>query len=153
MTEGTTISYKVGEGDWTTTVPSVIDVADSATVSVKAENANYETATGSYILSRAAGEKTGSYAITTTGAATQGNYNVTFVPGTLTIKSGSVIAIPPDTPVTDIPESLNSTDHFVYVVGYADGTFKPNLYITRAEAITIINRMLNRGVFRRTLRQ
>mgnify|MGYP003082051943 CR=1 FL=1 len=33
-----------------------------------------------------------------------------------------------------------------WVAGYSDGTFKPNQPITRAEAMSIINRVLNRGV-------
>ena len=33
-----------------------------------------------------------------------------------------------------------------WIAGYADGTFKPEQSITRAEAMTIINRVLNRGV-------
>ena len=33
-----------------------------------------------------------------------------------------------------------------WIGGYADGTFKPEQPITRAEAMTIINRVLNRGV-------
>lgn len=33
-----------------------------------------------------------------------------------------------------------------WIEGYPDGTFKPDQYITRVEAITIINRVLNRGV-------
>lgn len=33
-----------------------------------------------------------------------------------------------------------------WVEGYPDGTFRPNQEITRAEAMTIINRLLNRGV-------
>ena len=32
------------------------------------------------------------------------------------------------------------------VIGYPDGTFRPSAPITRAEAITIINRLLNRHV-------
>lgn len=31
-----------------------------------------------------------------------------------------------------------------WIVGYPDGTFKPDQYITRAEAMTLINRVLNR---------
>lgn len=45
-----TISYKVGNGEWTTDVPKVKDVADSTTVQVKAEKAGYETATAEYKL-------------------------------------------------------------------------------------------------------
>lgn len=33
-----------------------------------------------------------------------------------------------------------------WVDGYTDGTFRPNQNITRAEAVTILNRVLNRGV-------
>ena len=33
-----------------------------------------------------------------------------------------------------------------WIAGYEDGTFRPQQYITRAEAMTIINRMLNRFV-------
>ncbi|PNV60155.1 hypothetical protein C0033_20140 [Clostridium sp. chh4-2] len=41
--EGYTISYKVGEGDWTTEAPSVTTVSEGRkTVSVKAEKAGYE---------------------------------------------------------------------------------------------------------------
>ena len=43
VTEGTTISYQVGNGEWTTEAPSIKDVGEK-TVNVKAENANYETA-------------------------------------------------------------------------------------------------------------
>ncbi len=50
-TDGVTISYKVvGNGEWTTDVPKVKDVADSTTVQVKAEKAGYETATNEYTL-------------------------------------------------------------------------------------------------------
>ena len=33
-----------------------------------------------------------------------------------------------------------------WLEGYPDGTFRPDQPITRAEAITVINRILNRGV-------
>lgn len=33
-----------------------------------------------------------------------------------------------------------------WITGYDDGTFKPNTYITRAEAMAIVNRMLSRSV-------
>ncbi len=45
VAEGTTVEYKVGEGEWTSAAPSVKDVADSAAVQVRATNANYVTAT------------------------------------------------------------------------------------------------------------
>ena len=37
---------------------------------------------------------------------------------------------------------LNDTDHFAYITGYPDGTFKPNGNLTRAEAATIFYRLL-----------
>jgi uncharacterized protein (TIGR02145 family) len=40
-----------------------------------------------YTLSRVAGENVGTYTITPSGNAVQGNYNVTYLPGTLTISS------------------------------------------------------------------
>ncbi|MDY3234429.1 MAG: MBG domain-containing protein [Erysipelotrichaceae bacterium] len=49
VTEGTTISYQVGNGEWTTEAPSIKDVGEQ-TVSVKAENANYETASTTVTL-------------------------------------------------------------------------------------------------------
>ena len=50
ITEGTTISYKVGDdGEWTTEAPSIKDVGEQ-TVNVKAENANYETAEATVTL-------------------------------------------------------------------------------------------------------
>ena len=45
-----TISYKVGNGKWTTKVPTVKDVADSKTVQVKAEKAGYTPAEATYTL-------------------------------------------------------------------------------------------------------
>ena len=49
VTEGTTISYQVGDGEWTTEAPSIKDVGEQ-TVNVKAENANYETASTTVTL-------------------------------------------------------------------------------------------------------
>ena len=37
---------------------------------------------------------------------------------------------------------LNYTDHFAYMVGYPDGTFKPQANITRAEVAAIIYRLM-----------
>jgi len=41
-----------------------------------------------------------------------------------------------------VPESLNGVDHFAYVIGYPDGTVRPNDNITRAEVTTIFFRLL-----------
>ena len=50
VTEGTKVSYKVGEdGEWTEEVPTIKDVG-SKEVTVKAENPNYETAEDRYTL-------------------------------------------------------------------------------------------------------
>lgn len=43
-------------------------------------------------------------------------------------------------PVLNI--GLNYTDHFAYMVGYPNGTFKPDGNITRAEVATIIYRLM-----------
>lgn len=40
------------------------------------------------------------------------------------------------------PDGLNTTDHFSYIIGYDDGTVKPDAYITRAEVATIFFRLL-----------
>ncbi len=41
-----------------------------------------------------------------------------------------------------VPETLNGVDHFAYVIGYPDGTVRPNDNITRAEVTTIFFRLL-----------
>ena len=53
----------------------------------------------------------------------------------------------PDIPVTPAepvyePNWLNTTDHFGYIIGYEDGTIKPDASITRAEVATIFFRLL-----------
>ena len=45
---------------------------------------------------------------------------------------------PDETP----PTTLNYTDHYAYIVGYEDGTIRPNGHITRAEAATVFFRLL-----------
>lgn len=42
----------------------------------------------------------------------------------------------------EIPAMLNGEDHFAYVVGYPDGTVRPNANITRAEVTSIFFRLL-----------
>jgi uncharacterized repeat protein (TIGR02543 family) len=43
---------------------------------------------------------------------------------------------------TATPEELNSADHIAYVIGYTDGTVQPEASITRAEAATMLYRLL-----------
>ncbi len=46
----------------------------------------------------------------------------------------------------ETPGGLNGKDHFAYVVGYPDGTVRPNANITRAEVTAIFFRLLNEEV-------
>lgn len=52
----------------------------------------------------------------------------------------------PPVPTVEIPDDdalgLNTDDHFAYIIGYPDGTVRPNGQITRAEATTIFFRLL-----------
>lgn len=45
-----------------------------------------------------------------------------------------------------VPEMLNGEEHFAYVIGYPDGTVRPNANITRAEVTTIFFRLLKDSV-------
>ncbi len=47
---------------------------------------------------------------------------------------------------TDVPDMLNGDDHYAYVVGYSDGTVRPNANISRAEVATIFFRLLKEEV-------
>ena len=53
---------------------------------------------------------------------------------------------------TDVPENhwaaryIALAEHLGWVTGYPDGSFKPSQNITRAEAMTLINRVLERAV-------
>ena len=52
----------------------------------------------------------------------------------------------PEQPTTDylIPGFwLNTNDHYSYLIGYSDGTVRPNGKITRAEVATIFFRLLD----------
>jgi len=44
------------------------------------------------------------------------------------------------------PKALNSDDHFAYVIGYPDGTVKPENNVTREEVATIFYRLLRAEV-------
>ena len=41
---------------------------------------------------------------------------------------------------------ISTATAYGWLLGYEDGTFRPDQAITRAEAVTVINRILNRGV-------
>ena len=47
---------------------------------------------------------------------------------------------------TGVPDKLNGDDHYAYVVGYSDGTVRPNANISRAEVATIFFRLLKEDV-------
>ena len=56
-----------------------------------------------------------------------------------------------DADFSDVPanawyyDSIATAVEYGWIGGYADGTFRPNKSITRAEVVTIVNRMLNRS--------
>mgnify|MGYP000001742911 CR=1 FL=1 len=60
---------------------------------------------------------------------------------TVTIKVADGVTAD-DIKVADKNGKLVDTDHFAYITGYPDGTFKPNGNLTRAEAATIFYRLL-----------
>ena len=47
---------------------------------------------------------------------------------------------------TGVPDRLNGDDHYAYVVGYSDGTVRPNANISRAETATIFFRLLKSDI-------
>ena len=49
---------------------------------------------------------------------------------------------PDDDDTVYVPNWLNTTDHYAYIVGYEDGTIRPQNNITRAEVATIFFRLL-----------
>lgn len=46
----------------------------------------------------------------------------------------------------DVPQQLNGDEHFAYVIGYPEGDVRPQNNITRAEAVTILFRLLKDDV-------
>ena len=62
---------------------------------------------------------------------------------TLLLKRSSASApVVPSPSGSKEPSDLNITDHFAYVIGYPDGTVRPDGNVTRAEVATIFFRML-----------
>ena len=70
---------------------------------------------------------------------------------TMISRFDNIVNIQMNTNFYDVPEdhwaysTINYARYMGWISGYADGSFKPNNRITRAEAITIINRMLGRS--------
>jgi len=58
-----------------------------------------------------------------------------------------------DTPSAPIPDALNGVDHVAYIIGYEDGSVRPNNNITRAEVATIFFRLLEESVRDRHMTQ
>lgn len=60
----------------------------------------------------------------------------------------STPAKPDDTKITlaPIPEMLNGEDHYAYLLGYENGTVRPNGSISRAEVATVLFRLLKDDV-------
>lgn len=130
---------------------------------------------GSETIGAATGKPTGSIAQPKSGAWFDGWYSadgtllspeLTFVP---TKKDGAVwqgttyyahfsAKRSPSTPSTPakpdetkptlapIPEMLNGEDHYAYLLGYEDGTVRPNGSISRAEVATVLFRLLKDDV-------
>ena len=130
---------------------------------------------GSETIGAATGKPTGSTAQPKSGARFDGWYSadgtllstdLTFVP---TKKDGAVwqgttyyahfsAKRSPSTPSTPakpdetkptlapIPEMLNGEDHYAYLLGYEDGTVRPNGSISRAEVATVLFRLLKDDV-------
>lgn len=65
------------------------------------------------------------------------------------VEDGGIYVPPSDKPGHEtpagnaVPPMLNGEDHFAYVIGYDDGTVRPEGQITRAEVATIIFRLLD----------
>ena len=123
----------------------------------------------------ATGKPTGSTAQPKSGARFDGWYSadgtllstdLTFVPtrGAGTVWQGTTYSAhfsakrSPSTPSTPakpdaakptlapIPEMLNGEDHYAYLLGYKDGTVRPNAHVSRAETATIFFRLLNADI-------
>ena len=129
---------------------------------------------GSETIGAATGKPTGSTAQAKSGARFDGWYSadgtllspeLTFVPtkeaavwqGTTYYAHFSAKRSPstPSTPakpdetkptLAPIPEMLNGKDHYAYLLGYEDGTVRPNGSISRAEVATVLFRLLKDDV-------
>ena len=74
----------------------------------------------------------------TNGSGSKYSFPITF---TNTYRATPII-------IPTTPSKLNTDDHFAYIIGYPDGTVRPNGEITRAEVATIFFRLLTDDVRR-----
>jgi hypothetical protein len=93
------------------------------------------------------GYKAGSYdkvfSLTVNGETT---ITYTAVRRPVPVIPGDSGAAAPSEPPEVKPPVLNTEDHFAYIIGYPDGTVRPNANISRAEVATIFFRLLNNDV-------
>jgi hypothetical protein len=81
------------------------------------------------------------------------NYDITRVPGKLTVARRPTPPPPPEEPIDDeeeiieipdeMPPLLNLADHFAYIQGYPDNTVRPEAHITREEVAAVFFRLLD----------
>ena len=138
------VNYVAGNGGTVNGVESfseVLTIAADGTVTITgstaAANSNYRFVN----WTNTAGVDSVSNA--TLGSVTfvaAGNTTYTF---TANFARNSVPVNPPVTdPDPDEPGDLNTEEHFSYLIGYEDGTVRPEADITRAEVATIFFRLL-----------
>lgn len=148
----------------------------SVTIGYVSSDAELGTVTaGSETIGAVNGKPTGSTAQAKSGAKFDGWYSaggtllsteLTFVPTRVdgTVWQGTTYYAhfsakrSPSTPSTPakpdetkptlapIPEMLNGEDHYAYLLGYEDGTVRPNGSISRAEVATVLFRLLKDDV-------
>lgn len=82
------------------------------------------------------------------GAAWQGTTYYAHFSAKRSPSTPSTPAKPDETKPTlaPIPEMLNGEDHYAYLLGYEDGTVRPNGSISRAEVATVLFRLLKDDV-------
>lgn len=82
------------------------------------------------------------------GAVWQGTTYYAYFSAKRSPSTPSTPAKPDDTKITlaPIPEMLNGEDHYAYLLGYEDGTVRPNGSISRAEVATVLFRLLKDDV-------
>ena len=73
---------------------------------------------------------------------TDNDYAMVTVPVNLPPNGGNGGQPPVEIPDPDVPLAVMSPDHHAYIIGYPDGSVRPNANITRAEVATIFFRLI-----------